>query len=222
MRRNQRGEINVLLIPLILVTILFMSAAAFGYWAFMERQDYKNNSDKKAAIAAAAARQEEGIAKDKAFVEEEKKPLTSYDGPEAFGSIHVDYPKTWSVYVHSPTSNPRPLEAYFNPRVVPSVQDQGSVFGLRIEVEQQPYSKLVATYNAAVKQGNVTITPYSLPKVTGIVGVRLDGIVTPGKKTTGSMIIMPLRDKSIKVWTENAQTLGDFNNIILPNLTFAP
>ncbi|MDB5181255.1 MAG: hypothetical protein JWP13_18 [Candidatus Saccharibacteria bacterium] len=221
-RLSQTGEMNVLLIPLILLTLFLMAAAAFGYWAYAERQDYKNNSDQKAATAASEARREEGIAKDKAFVEAEKQPLTAFDGPSAFGSIHIDYPKTWSVYIHSTTTSNQPLDAYFNPRTVPSVQDQASVFALRVQVVQQSYSKLVASYDAAVKKGTVTITPYTLPKVPDVVGIRADGLIRSGKKTTGSMVIMPLRDKSIQIWTENAQSINDFNTIILPNVTFSP
>jgi hypothetical protein len=219
---NQAGEINILAVPLVLMTVLFIAAAAFGYWAFNGRQDYKNNSDKKVAVAVEEAKRTEGILKDQAFAEEAKKPLEPYDGPAAYGSIHVEFPKTWSVYVHSTSSVNQPLNAYFNFKSVPSVQDQTSVFALRIQVAQQAYTQLVNNYASAVKSGAVTVTPYSLPKVPQAVGVRVDGLITPGKKNTGSMIIMPLRDKSIQIWTENAQQMADFNNIILPNLTFLP
>jgi hypothetical protein len=220
---GQAGEIDVLLIPLIMLIILFVAAAGFGYWAYSQRQDYKNNSDKKVAAAVSTARQEEGIKKDLAFAEAEKKPLTAYDGPEAYGSIHVEYPKTWSVYVNSTvTTSPQPLDAYFNPRVVPSAVDQGSVFALRVKVVQQAYAQVIGQYASYVKAKQVTVTPYSLPKVPGVVGVRVDGLIIPSKKNSGSMIIMPLRDKTIQIWTENAQMLGDFNTIILPGLSFAP
>ncbi len=221
-RATQTGEINVLLIPLILMVVFFVAAASFGGWAYMERQDYKNNSDQKAAVAAESARKAEGIAKDKAFVEAEKLPLTAYDGPSAYGSIHLEYPKTWSVYVGSNASGTQPFSAYLNPKYVPSTSDQTSVFALRAQVVEKTYASIVNSYAAAVKKGDVTVTPYSLPKVQTVVGVRVDGLIVPGKKNTGSMIIQPLRDKTIQIWTENAQSVGDFNTIILPNVTFAP
>lgn len=216
------GEINVLLVPLILVTLLLFAAGGFGYWAYSGYMDYKNNSDQKAAAAADKARQNEDIIKDKAFIEAEKKPLTSYDGPQSYGSVHVEYPKTWSVYINSQTTSDQPLDAFFNPRFVPSTNDPNSVFAVRIQVVQETYDQLLAEYNSRVKAGQVTVTPYSLPKVATVVGVRVDGQIRPEKKNTGSMIVLPLRDKSIEIWTENAQEMGDFNNIILPNLTFSP
>lgn len=222
LQRIQRGEINVLLVPLILLVLLLGGAAIFGGWAYMNYQDYKNNSDQKAAAAADAARKDEDIKKDKAFAEAEKQPLTSFDGPSAYGSIHVAYPKTWSAYVASSVSQSQPLQVFFNPRFVPSINDRASVFALRIQVSQQSYANLVKGFENNVKSGKVTVKPYSLPKVSNVVGVRVDGQIESGQKTTGSMVIMPLRDKSIQIYTEDPQTLDDFNNFILPNLTFAP
>jgi hypothetical protein len=220
--KYQGGEIDVLLIPLVLMVLLFVGAAAFGWWAFTSRQDYKNNSDQKSASAAEIARKDEDIINTKQFAEAEKKPLKAYDGPSAYGSIHVEYPKTWSVYINSSVSQPQPLQAFFNPGAVPSVTDQASVFALRVQVVQQSYSALVNGYSALLKQKLVSVNPYSLPKVPGVVGVRVDGKIIQGKQNTGSMVIFPLRDKSIQIWTENAQELSDFNNLILPNMAFSP
>jgi hypothetical protein len=222
MRRFSSGEINVLLVPLILMILFFIGAASFGGWAYFSRQDYKDNSDQKVAAAVDDAKKDEDIVKDKAFAEAEKQPLTVYNGPSAYGSIHVEYPKTWSVYVHSSVSQPQPLQAYFNPRFVPSVQDQASVYALRIQVLPQTYASLVNGFSQFVKNKSVTVTPYSFPKVANVVGVRVNGQLNQSKKNVGSMIIMPLRDKSIEIWTEDAGSVGDFNNLILPNLTFSP
>lgn len=220
--KNQTGEIDVLLIPVIFLTIFLLAAVGFGYWAFTERQDYKNHSDQKAAVAVDKAVKEEGIRKDKIFIEAEKNPFTSYDGPEAYGSVHVDYPKTWSMYIHSLANDTQPLDAYFSPRVVPSVQDHNSVYSLRVQVVPTSYTQVVTSFTGAIKQGQVTITPYSLPKVPEVTGVRADGQIHADKKNTGSMVVLPLRDKTIEIWTENAQAMNDFNNTILKNFNFSP
>lgn len=219
-RRFDRGEIDPLLIPLILVTLLLFGAAYFGYWAYMQRQDYKNNSDQKVAAAVSDAKKAEDIIKDQKFAEAEKNPLTPYDGPSDFGSVHVDYPKTWSVYVASP--NGQPLNMYFNLKTVPPVTDYTSVFALRVQVLQQTYANVVKNLSTYVTSKVITMTPYSFPKVPSVVGVRVDGQVNPGKKNIGSMIIVPMRDKTLEVWTESEQEIPDFNNIILPNFTFEP
>ena len=111
---NQRGAINILLIPLIVVSVLFVAGAGFGVWSFASRSDYKNNSDKKSAAAAAAARKEQKTADDAAFAEEVKKPYDSYIGPAAYGNITVNYPKTWSSYVvESPRGGSTQVSQWF-------------------------------------------------------------------------------------------------------------
>jgi hypothetical protein len=76
------------------------------------------------------------------------------------------------------------------------------------------------TYESATKAGKVKVSPFKADKVQNILGSRIDGEINAGQKD--SMIVVPLRDKTLKVWTESDQFVGDFNTVILPNLTFVP
>lgn len=215
---DERGSSTALIVSLIMVSLLFAGAAGFGIWAFMGRQDYKNNVDSK--IASAVQSNTKTVqAKDAAdYAEAAKQPLKTYIGPEAYGSVHISYPKTWSSYVVTESS--LPLDMYSQPDVVPSISAQTSTFALRVQVSQGTYSQTLSQYQSLQKQGSVTVTPYSLPKTPSVVGVRVDGQLTTTKQ--GSMVILPLRDKSLKIWTESSQYISDFNNNILPNASFSP
>ncbi len=215
---NQRGAIDVLLIPLVLVSVLFIGAAAFAYWAFNERQDYKNNSDQKVATAVSAAESRTQAADTKKFAEEAKNPLKKYIGPAAFGSVVVEYPKTWSSYVAEEES--QPLNGYFHPDFVPSAVNQGNTFALRVELVTQSYDQVLQQYASQTQQQAVKITPYSLPKVPSIVGARVEGKI--GTNKDGAAVILPLRNMTLKISTESSQFVPDFNNIILPNMVFTP
>ena len=94
--RNEVGAINALLLPLILAVLVLFGAIGFGAWAFSSRQDYKNNVEAKIAAAVADAKVVEGKRKDAVFAEESKNPLKAYNGPSAYGSVTINYPKTWS------------------------------------------------------------------------------------------------------------------------------
>lgn len=219
--RSQAGAINILLIPFILAVLFFLATAGFAYWAYSSRQDYKDNTDQKVSKAVALAKQQEDTKKDADFVQQEKKPLRTYSGPEAYGSLNVSYPKTWSAYVaQTDTNSSLPLDGYFYPGTVPSITNLSNTFALRIQVATQSYSDTLNAFNSAVKNGKVTVQPYSLPGVPSVVGVRLEGQIVPDK--SGSMIILPLRNTTLKIWTEASQFEDDFNNNILPNLTFSP
>lgn len=208
-----------LIIALVLVTLLLCGAAGFGYWAFSERQDYKNNSDKKAAVAAAAAKQAEATTKDKEFAEKEKSPYRTYTGPATYGSLSLVYPKTWSVYMSEQKSGNTVLEGYMHPAVVPGLQS-GTAFALRVQIVETSYATELKKFESKVKAGTATVSPFRLEKLPDILGSRIDGEIETDK--TGSLILLPLRDKTIEVSTLSTDFKGDFDTIILPNLKFVP
>ncbi|HLB66395.1 MAG TPA: hypothetical protein VJJ78_02270 [Candidatus Saccharimonadales bacterium] len=216
---DNRGVVNTLLIPLIVIGTILLAAAIFAIWAYSGRQDFKNNVDKKIETAVEIAKKQTASAKDNEFVEKEKNPLKTYRGPEAYGSVVVKYPKTWSAYVVEGGNSSNPVDGYFNPDFVPGVQTS-SVYALRIQVVPSAYDRELDRYDAFVQKGTVKVAPFRFPKVKSIVGVRLNGEIANGKQ--GSLILVPLRDKTLKVFTETNSFVADFNKFILPNLKFSP
>jgi hypothetical protein len=215
---RQGGYINALLIPLILAIVLLFSTAGFSAWAFNSRQDYKNHSDQKSATAAAAAVKATQTADAALYAEQAKSPLKTFVGPAQYGSITVQYPKTWSGYVIANTSIP--LSAYFQSDVVPDVTSQNNAYALRIQVLNQTYAQVLQFYSSQVQSKQVTVTPYNLPKVSSVIGSRVDGQIS--QQNQGSYIILPLRNVTLVISTESQAFETDFNNIILPNLSFSP
>jgi hypothetical protein len=215
---RQGGYINPLLVSLILALVLLVAVASFGGWAFTSRQDYKNNSDQKSAVAAAAERKKTQGEDAAHYAEEAKSPLKQFVGPSQYGSVTASYPKTWSGYVITNASTP--LSAFFQPDVVPDVQNPDNAYALRIQVIGRSYAQQLLLYDTQVQAKKVTVTPYSLPKVPGVVGSRIDGQIATD--TQGTVIILPLRNLSLQISTESQSFENDLNNIILPNFTFAP
>lgn len=218
---GQRGAVNLLVIPLILVTLALFGVSAFAYSAYGQSQDYKNNVDQKVAVAVSAAEQKVSDQKDKVFAEKEKSPYVIYNGPAAFGSLKIQYPRTWSAYVDAPANQTsKPINGYFYPGQVPSITDPNNSYALRVNVAQQAYDTVVRPYEAKVKTGLVTIQPYQSPNIPNTVGVRIDGAIAQNKQ--GSMIILPYRDKTLQMWTESKDFVSDFNTVILPNFSIVP
>lgn len=219
---GERGSMDVLLLPVIILAVLFVAAASFAVWAFAGRQDYKNNSDAKSAAAVAANKQVVQAADAKTYAEAAKNPLKTYSGPDAYGSVRISYPKTWSSYVDT-TSSSTPLNAYFHTDYVPSTQSKQN-YQLRIQVAAQTYDHVLSSYSTYVNHGTVTSAAYSLPKVPSVVGTRLSGAIfgTSTQGGQGTIVLIPLRDKTLEIWTESNDYLPDFNTYILPNVTFSP
>ena len=220
MKHNQNGAINILLVPFILAILVLLGALGFAGWAFSGRQDYKNNADQKISAAVVLAKQQESTAKDKQFAEAEKNPLKIYSGPQTSGSLVIKYPKTWSSYVDDTSVGGIPVDGYFFPGTVPSITATSSTFALRVQVLAQSYSDVLTTLASQQQAGLITVDAYKLPNVPSVVGVIVNGQIEANK--TASMVILPLRDKTIEISTQGDQYRTDFANIILPNLTFSP
>lgn len=217
---QEGGFVSGTLVFLIVVSVLLVGSLVFGGWAYMSRQDYKNNSDKKAEKAADERQKATEDADAIKYAEAAKSPLTTHKGPEQYGGITIQYPKTWSGYVVEASQGTTPVDDYFHPAVVPDVTERGNSYALRVQVEDKDYDAVLKSYQNDVESRKLTAAPYALPKVPNAVGTRLDGQVEQDKQ--GSLIIVPVRNMTLKIWVESPNYLADFNNIILPNLTFSP
>jgi hypothetical protein len=208
-------------IGLVVLTLLFLLSAVLAGIFFVQMQDYKNNSDQKSAAAVATAKEQQKKELEQVFAEQSKEPLVTYTSPAELGGIVISYPKTWSAYVSEKGSS-QPLDAYFHPNFVPASSGSSSEsfnYALRAQVLQQSYQTVADEYKDEIKAGKVTVTPLTgLP--AGGTGIRVDGEIA--SKKNGSLIIIPVRDKVLKVWTEGDQFKNDFNNFVLKNLKYNP
>lgn len=212
---SERGGINPLLIPLALATIFFAGALGFGVWANSGRTNYKNNTDQIVEKAVTVAVERANTSKDNEFLEKEKQPFRTYQGTDTVGSFNVQYPKTWSVY-----SNDTPGQAsvIFHPGFVPS--NDKTAYALKVEVMTKPYDSVASGFTNDVKTNKLKAVPYALPKVPGAVGLRLEGELKD--KERGTIVILPLRDKTIQITSESVSFARDLNETILPNFIFNP
>lgn len=208
-----------LILCLVLFILLFFGAGGAAIWAYMGMQDYKTNSDQKSQKAVAVALKDEDIKKDAEFHEKEKSPYKEYKAPSTFASVDIIYPKTWSAFVTESEKSILPVDGYFHPLFVPGIQS-GTDFALRLQVTNQSYDQELKQFEVKVKSGKVKVSPYKAPKVPGVLGSRIDGEINNGQQD--SMVLFPVRDKTLKISTESQQFLDDFNNIILANLNFVP
>jgi len=220
LHRDERGALNGLVLPLIVVSLLLVVTLVFAVIAYSGMQDYKSKSDEKSAAAVSAALKTEDAKKAAEFAEESKSPVKTYNGPAAYGSLHVDYPRTWSAYVIEQDSASNSVDGYFNPGFVPSVNSQTSSFALRVKVLGQSYASVLQNFQSNIKAQKVTASPYSFAKVPGVIGMKLTGQVAPNKQ--GTMIVVPLRANTLEVWTEGTSALPDFEKYVLPNFSFSP
>jgi hypothetical protein len=217
---SQKSSFHPAVIIAIISTLLLFLATAFGIWAFMERQDYKNNVDKKIEVAVTNAKKEEASRKDNEFIEENRKITQKYTGPSDYGTISFDYQKAWSGY--EKIDDGTPLLAIFHPNLVPGGDEDEIAYALKVEVLDETYDEAVSAFTSDVEAGKVKANPFK-PKLVPDIdapGTRFDGEVRSGVQ--GSVVMLSLRDKTIKISTESPTFLPDFDQTILETLTFVP
>lgn len=208
---NQKGALNYLLIPLILSCILmivFIGTTVKFYSDFTDQRD--NNQPKiEAAVEEATSEQKKELEAD--FEQREKEPFKVITGPSEYGSVKLVFPKTWSSYVTS--SGSTEYDFYAHPNFVPA---EGVNYALRASVIRRQFSDEVGSYDSQVRKGELKASSI---QIAGTTGTRLDGFLE--KDIEGSMVMFPVRDKTLLVWTESKDFRSDFNKVV-NNLTFVP
>lgn len=208
---NQKGMMNPLLIPLIfmcLLAVVFIGGSVKFYNDFVDQRD---NNKPKIAAAVETATTAQKTKLDADFIEKEKQPYKTITGPAEFGSVKLTFPKTWSAYVQ--TDATAEYDFYAHPNFVPA---KGVNYALRASVIKRAFFDEVKSYDNQVKKDELRA---SSVQISGTTGTRLDGFLE--KDIEGSMVLFPIRDKTLAVWTESKDFRSDFNTI-LKNLTFVP
>lgn len=213
---NQKGYVNSLMIPLVLAGLLVLGLAVTTVMYYSRYTDHRDNVEAKAAEAVEAAKAEQAAELQAQFAEDHKSPYQTYVSPSSLGSLEVTYPRTWSAYVVEATSGKTALDGYFHPNFVPNVRSD-TKFATRVTISNDSYADSVDNFDRDIEDGKVKAKALTINDVKG---VRLDGQIE--RDVSGAMVLLPLRDKTLSIWTENPDYLKDFTSIIIAKLKFNP
>lgn len=204
----KRKPSNILLIFTIIFAVLAIAGIGVAIWAYISYSDQKNNVDSKITAAVAEAKKEQADKLAADFEQAEKEPNRIFVGPDDYGRLAFKYPKTWSVYVPADASKGGNYEAYFNPVSVPTIKNDQQ-FALHVTIENKDYDKVVETYTARVKSGDLTSSTVKADEQNG---TRLDGSFT--KDIKGYAVIFKIRDKTVTIRSDAETFKGDFDTLI--------
>jgi len=207
---SQAGAISGSMLAIIGLIILVLGSGSFAIWAYINYTDQKTNVDGKVALAVAEAKKVQGDEDEAKFAQREKEPNRQFVGPDDYGRLTFDYPKTWSVYEASDVNSGtgRTYNAYLNPITVPPISNDQQ-YALRVVIEQREYDEVVGSYENLVKKGELKSSSFS---ANGHSGARLDGNFT--KDIRGSAIIFKIRDKTVTLRTDANTFKPDFEKLI--------
>ena len=207
--KKERGSVNGWMVGTIGCLILFLIAGSLAIWAYMQYSHEKSNVDSKVAIEVAKGKSEQAESDQKKFSEEAKNPWIEFVGPSEYGRVSFMYPRTWSVYIENDGSNRGDYKAYLNPVAVPSASNKASRFALRLEIINKNLDTVLNDYQSRLKKGELTS---SSTEFNGISATRIDG--TFEKELRGSVVLMKVRDKTIRFSTDADTFKPDFQTIL--------
>lgn len=201
----EQGKVSGSLLAIIGLSVLVVGAGSLAIWAYLNYNEQKTNVDSKIDLAVAEGKKEQADEDETKFAEREKEPNRQFTGPDDYGRLTFDYPKTWSVYVAQESGS---YEAYLNPVTVPPVSKEQQ-FALRVTIEQEDYDEVIASYEKAVEEGELRSSATSSQ---GHNGTRLDGNFS--EDIRGSAVIFRVRDKTITLRTDADTFRPDFDKLI--------
>lgn len=196
------------MIAIIGLSLFVVAAAGAAIWAYMNYTEQKSNVDGKIEVAELNARRDQSEIEAEKFAQREKEPNRQFVGPDDYGRLIFNYPKTWSAYVARDVSRGGTYEAYLNPITVPPVSSTQQ-YALRVLIEERDYDQTVKQYENLVKKGDLRTSAVS---ANGHSGTRLDGNFT--KDIRGAAVIYKIRDKSLTIRTDADTFKPDFENVI--------
>ena len=194
----------------IITTVISVAALV---WALVTYFEQKNTVDTQVATAVAEARKDQADQDEAKFQEREKDPNRQFVGPEDYGRLTFDYPKTWSLYVEKDATSGSTYEAYLNPVAVPPISNSTQV-ALRVLIESKDYDQVINSYQTAVRRGDLTSSTVQADQQSG---TRLDGRFSADIR--GSAVIFRIRDKTVTLRTDADTFRADFDELVA-SITF--
>lgn len=206
--REKRGfNLPAIMAVVMLILAIGLGALAIIYIGKFNKAQTNVNQQKNEAATIAKAEQKK--IDEKEFAEAAKKPFRTYQAPGVLGAIKVEFPKDWNVYAVEDENSQTQLDVYMYPGVVRAPQSTTEPYAFRIKLAQSLYTETLEKYQKDVEKGILTAKNVT---VSGITGTRLEGQIEKGR--TGVLILLPIRDKTLFLWTESNNYLNDYNGII--------
>lgn len=207
-RKTERGAVHWSTIVVIALAILLAVVGSLAIWAFVNYTSTKSDVDGKIALAVSEAEKVQAEKDEKKFAEREKEPNRKFVGPDDYGRVTFDYPKTWSVHVATDTASGGTYAAYLNPIEVPPIKNTER-YALRVTIEEKETDRVLQQYESLIKKGDLNSTAFS---ANGVEGVRIDGNFT--KDIRGALVIFKVRDKTLTIRTDADTFKPDFEKLI--------
>lgn len=213
---NDHGEANLLVVMIIVLCLVVAGLGGLSLYYYSRMHTAVTTVEEQKQEAAGIAKEEQKKQDEADFIEREKEPYRLYEAPAVLGPVRVEFPKTWNVYAAEDEKASLQLDVFMYPGVVRAEKSTTDAYAFRLQLSRRLYPDTVAQYQ---KQVDKAVLNAQAVEISGIKGIRYNGQFKDN--ANGSIILLPIRDKTLLVWTESQVYIADFNQI-LTKVVFSP
>ena len=203
-------------IAIIILSLIAVTFIGLFVWMYIQYDDVRTDVDGQINLAVAKAVDEKAAELEDEFAEREKYPYKTFSGPEDYGELGFEYPKTWSAFISSDAAKGGDFEAYLNPSEVNPLSNE-TVNALRVTIRNKSYESVAAEYEKEVSKKNATLRAEAI-EVNGASAVRYTGTI-PKTELNGYIVIFKIRDKTAILRTDSVLFKNEFDKL-LTTVTF--
>lgn len=192
----------------VIAVILLILTIIFGAKAFINDGDLEEATKKGQQQGAEAQK----AADEKAYTAEKNSDLRTYTAPDYAGKFKVSIPKSWSIVI-TPNDGSNTLSALSSPDYVENKLD---IYALRFSLINKQIENVKQSFDSLTKEKDPKKRKLNVEEVTvsGIKGYKFTGQIS-SKIPNGTLVLVPLRDKTFSIQTDdNDQYLAVFNSIV--------
>lgn len=208
----EQKRISLHLILTIFLAVGMLIFGGLAVYAFRDNEYVRTNLDTIVKKEVTQAREDQK----QLSAEENRKandlPFKTFTAEAVDGGFQLPIPKTWSIYYGRNTGGKTQVDFAANPEAVTINlnRDGRSTQAFRLQLLRESQSSVVKGYDSAIKQKKVTSKGV---KVSGIDATQLEGSIDD-QRHEGVVIIVPVRDKTMLLSTEDKRYLNEFNAIV--------
>ncbi len=201
-------------IVIIIVSLIAVTFIGLFIWMMVEKDTIESHLSEEINKAVAEARDEQSSKMEAEFLEREKFPYKTFSGPEDYGKVTFNYPKTWSVYIEQAATKGGDFKAYFNPEQVNAVSND-TLNALRLTILNKSYDEVTADYQREIdrSESGLTVEAINIGSDGATQANRYTGTI-PGTEFSGYIVTFRIRDKTVVLQTDSVNFKDEFDKLL--------
>jgi hypothetical protein len=198
---------RVLVIGLVAFALLALTGASiYGFISSSQAKSVLSQAKEKAYQAGQQAQKAED---EERFRISSQSPYRSYAAPGIYGGFEIKFPKNWSAHVVENEGGSPQVHLTLHPEFVKQVANQDNAYAARVQLSRTNHDQIVKQRQNEVKAGRLKQQSVS---VAGIPSTRFEGKYD--NKHDGVTVLVPVRDKTIIISTDDKKYLPEFDQIL--------